>query len=109
MINTLMLSRFFLVLLALAAYLGSTAISAAQARNPKSFELFLRDELWPEAEARGIKRSIFLSAFADISPDPVVLASTKTQPEYIKPVGRYLESRVAPEMISSGRRQPAHG
>jgi lytic murein transglycosylase len=77
----------------------------AQVRGSATLERFLQDELWPEAEARGITRPVFLAAFANVSLDPRVLASTKIQPEYTKPVGHYLLSRVAPAMISAGRRQ----
>ena len=98
-------ARLLLPIFTVVAYCGCTSINLAQERSPTSFERFLQDEVWPEAEARGITRPIFLAAFANISPDPQVLALTKTQPEYTKPVGRYLGSRVAPEMISSGRRQ----
>src|SRR4051812_34164069 len=62
------------------------AVDHAQSADPGNFRTFVERELWPEAEARGIRRDVFVAAFADVSPDPQVLALTRKQPEYTKPV-----------------------
>src|SRR5690349_2867760 len=88
--------------------LSSVASAIAQRASDTGFERFLHQELWPQAEANGITRALFDSAFAGVSPDPEVLALTRSQPEYLKPIGRYLASRVADGVIASGRRQAAN-
>lgn len=79
---------------------------ASSRAQPADFANFQR-QLWPEAEKRGITRNVFDAAFANVSPDPKVLALTKRQPEYLTPVARYLGWRVEPGSISAGRRRLA--
>ena len=69
-----------------------------------SFDAFLQ-ELWPDAEARGVKRSTFELAFARLSPDPRVILATRRQPEYGKPVGAYIGSLASKGRIEAGIRQ----
>lgn len=69
-----------------------------------NFEQFVED-LWPRAEAAGVSRRTFRTAFANVKPDPQILAFTKSQPEYSKPVGSYLASRVASGTVSPGLQQ----
>src|SRR5664280_354272 len=58
-------------------------------------------ELWPDAQAKGITRAIFDLALKGVTPDPRVIAATKRQPEYGKPVGAYVNSIVAAGNIQS--------
>ena len=51
-----------------------------------SFGPFLQ-ALWPDASARGITRKTFDAAFAGLTPDPRVAATSLRQPEYGTPVG----------------------
>ena len=69
-----------------------------------NFDAFLQ-ELWPDAEARGVKRSTFELAFAGLSPDPRVILATRRQPEYGKPVGAYVGSLASKGRIEAGIRQ----
>jgi peptidoglycan lytic transglycosylase B len=94
-----------LLILTLAAGLGSADAASAQGEST-SFDRFLK-ELWLQAQARGVTRPVFVAAFANLTPDPQVLALTKAQPEYNKPVGPYLASRVAPGTVAAGLRQAA--
>ncbi|EJN13186.1 lytic murein transglycosylase [Bradyrhizobium sp. YR681] len=104
------LARCSGLLAALGLTLVLSAIVApanAESADSGTFRTFLERELWPEAEARGIRRDVFVAAFADVSPDPQVLALTRKQPEYTRPVGRYLGSRIEAGMIAGGRRRLA--
>ena len=89
-----------LLALALACAIPLTAASAQN--EPAGFETFLK-ELWPDAEKRGIHRSTFDAAFAGLTPDARVMALTRRQPEYGKPVGDYLAGMVSKDRIEQGR------
>ena len=47
---------------------------------------------------------MFDAVFANMSPDPRVLALANSAPEYVRPAGTYIASRISAEMIASGRR-----
>jgi lytic murein transglycosylase len=72
--------------------------------NPGPFDAFL-EELWPDAQANGITRRTFALAFAGLSPDPRVIAETRRQPEYGKPVGAYINSVASKSRVETGIRQ----
>ncbi len=91
--------------LALALMLGCATANAQQQPNADdSFASFLQ-QLWPDAKAQGITRATFDAAFAGVTPDPRVIAATKRQPEYGKPVGVYIASLVSPANIAVGKRK----
>jgi lytic murein transglycosylase len=71
-----------------------------------SFSSFLQ-ELWPDAQAKGISRGTFDAAFAGLSSDPRVIAATKRQPEYGKPIGAYVNSIASPARIREGAEKAA--
>ena len=83
--------------LALAAIGSGTADAAAP-----GFSGFLA-ELWPQAHRRGVSRETFDRAFADVTPDPTVLAKTKRQAEFTKSVSAYLAGAVSPSRIETGQ------
>jgi membrane-bound lytic murein transglycosylase B len=82
---------------------GAAAQPSSTASNA-SFEAFLQ-ELWPEAERKGVTRSTFDQAFAGVTPDPRVIMLTRNQPEYGKPVGTYIETMASQARIDAGLRQ----
>jgi membrane-bound lytic murein transglycosylase B len=59
-------------------------------------------ELWPDAQAKGITRANFDLALNGVTPDPRVIAATKRQPEYGKPVGTYINDIVSAGRITRG-------
>jgi peptidoglycan lytic transglycosylase B len=72
------------------------------AQEPKpSFAVFMA-KLWPDAQAKGIARANFDLAFKGVTPDPRVIAATKRQPEYGKPVGDYVNAIVNRRRIADG-------
>ena len=70
----------------------------------QSFAAF-QAELWPDAQAKGITRATFDLALKGVTPDPRVIAATKRQPEYGKPVGAYVNDIVSHGRITRGQRQ----
>ena len=59
-----------------------------------------------DAEARGIARKTFDAAFAELrGPDPDVLARTRRQGEFSRPVWDYLVGAVSPGRIARGQAQ----
>ncbi len=75
------------------------APARAQEQSFAAFEA----ELWPDAQAKGITRTNFELALKDVTPDQRVIAATKRQPEYGKPVGAYIKDAIAPGRIARGR------
>ncbi len=76
---------------------------AARAQTPqKSFAAFAA-ELWPDAQAKGITRATFAVAMQGVTPDARVIAATKRQPEYGKPVGAYVNAVANKRRIAEGQ------
>jgi lytic murein transglycosylase len=99
-----MMARLAFALVAALA-LGSAGGAAAQIAEPtESFQTFLQ-KLWPDAEKRGVTRATFDAVFAGVTPDPRVMALTRRQPEYGKPVGEYLAGMVSKDRIEKGRQK----
>jgi membrane-bound lytic murein transglycosylase B len=66
--------------LAFALALVASLPAGAQDGPPQAFKAFL-EELWPDAQAKGITRATFDLAFAGITPDPRIMGATRRQPE----------------------------
>jgi membrane-bound lytic murein transglycosylase B len=61
------------------------------------------ETLWPLAEARGVSRPTFDSAFAGVAFDPTVVANAGSQPEFVRPIWDYVTSAVSADRIQRGR------
>jgi lytic murein transglycosylase len=92
-----MTARFHLAVAALL--LALTAPSFPQAQPVPAF---LAD-LWTDAQAKGINRSTFDSAMKGFVPDQRVIAATRRQPEYGKPVGDYVNAIVSKRRIADAQ------
>jgi membrane-bound lytic murein transglycosylase B len=79
------------------AFFGAPAY--AQEQTFAAFEA----ALWPDAQAKGITRANFDLALKGVTPDPRVIAATKRQPEYGKPVGAYINDIVSQGRITRGQ------
>ena len=66
------------------------------------FSTFVRD-LWPEAQAAGVSRATFDQAFKGMSPDNSVIAQTRKQSEFVRPVWDYVNGAVTASRVSNGR------
>jgi lytic murein transglycosylase len=83
------------------------AFCCAPARaQEQSFAAFV-SELWPDAQAKGITRATFDLALKGVTPDQRVIAATKRQPEYGKPVGAYVNDIVSRGRIANGQKKAA--
>jgi membrane-bound lytic murein transglycosylase B len=91
-----MFTRFAALTIALA-FLGAPAHAQEQ-----SFAAF-QAALWPDAQAKGITRATFDLALQGVTPDSRVIAATKRQPEYGKPVGAYVNDIVSQGRITRGQ------
>jgi membrane-bound lytic murein transglycosylase B len=98
----------------LRAFIGALALSglafSAFAATPNkitgsqqaAFRGFI-ETLWPLAEARGVSRPTFDSAFAGVTFDPTVVANAGSQPEFVRPIWDYVAGAVTADRIQRGR------
>src|SRR6185436_12139129 len=89
-----------------ALLLAAPALAQEQPKAPADFGPFLQT-LWPDASARGITRKTFDAAFAGLTPDPRVIATTVRQPEYGTPVGIYVNRMASAARIDGAARKAA--
>src|SRR5882757_10015334 len=102
---TSILAHAFVVTLVLSggALAASAPVSNKGAGSPQvAFRGFI-EMLWPLAEARGVSRATFDSAFVGVTFDPKVAASAESQPEFVRPIWDYVTSAVSPDRIERGR------
>jgi membrane-bound lytic murein transglycosylase B len=99
------LAHAFIVTLGLsgAAFsAGAAAPGQVAGSQQAAFRGFI-EMLWPLAEARGVSRATFDSAFAGVAFDPTVIASAASQPEFVRPIWDYVSSAVSADRIQRGR------
>jgi membrane-bound lytic murein transglycosylase B len=90
----------FLLTFTLAAAGLSAGATDAVARQ--TFEQWI-EGFWPTARAAGIKRETYDRAFHGLTPDPKVIESATYQPEYVKPVGEYVDRVVSEKRMATGK------
>ena len=88
----------YLAILAVFLFLQGTQTDA----QDQSFAAFTAD-LWTDAQAKGISRATFETALRGVTPDERVIAATKRQPEYGKPVGDYVNAIVSSRRIADAQ------
>ena len=59
--------------------------------------------LWPAAKGAGVTRATFDRAFAGFTPDPEVVEAANFQPEYVKPIGEYIDRAVSDKRVETGK------
>lgn len=91
---------FYLMVCAVAVV---TRPAAAQTRDA-GFAAFL-EQLWPDAQARGVSRATFDAAFDGVTPNPALLKQTHAQNEFTRTAGDYLTSAVNARRVADARRQ----
>jgi membrane-bound lytic murein transglycosylase B len=87
-----------LILGAGSAALLVAAYPAAGQANSKCVE-----SLWPSAKSAGITRGTFDRAFQGFSIDPEIIELATYQPEYVKPIGEYIDRAVSEKRITIGK------
>src|SRR5712691_3221067 len=65
------------------------------------------ERFWPTAKAAGITRATYDRAFAGVTPDPEVIEQANFQPEYVKPIGEYMDRVVSDKRIEMGKQKLA--
>jgi lytic murein transglycosylase len=100
--------RLVTLLLALAATVGIARADpiADAAASSARVSAFL-DALWTDAHKRGITQATFDQALGGFTPDARVIAATQREPEYVKPVGQYVDAVAAKARIASGAAKAA--
>jgi membrane-bound lytic murein transglycosylase B len=88
----------YLAVFAVFLFLQGTQAYAQE----QSFAAFTA-ELWTDAQAKGISRATFDAALRGVTPDERVIAATKRQPEYGKPVGDYVNAIVSNRRIADAQ------
>jgi lytic murein transglycosylase len=70
------------------------------------FENFV-EGLWPAARSRGVSRATFDEAFRGVAPDPKIIALTKKQSEFVRPIWDYVEGAISAQRLERGRAMSA--
>lgn len=76
--------------------------AATRPAQQDDFQGFLA-RLWPDAQKQGIRRKTFDLAFSGVSPDPSIIALTKKQSEFVKPIWSYLDGAISAARLERGR------
>jgi membrane-bound lytic murein transglycosylase B len=87
--------------LALLAALSAVPERAAAAQ---SFAAWV-EGFWPVARGAGIARETYDRAFKGLTPDPKVIEAANFQPEYVKPIGEYIDRVVSEKRIATGKQK----
>ena len=86
----------------LAVAIVLMALCAPCSAQEQALSGFL-DALWTDAHAKGISRATFDAAMKGFAPDQRVIAATRRQPEYGKPVGDYINAIVSKRRIADAQ------
>ena len=82
----------------------STLLATLLVVGPARAEPCIEALVGPAVEA-GVPRDLAQAQLGTLAPDPEVLAATKNQAEFTKPVWAYVEASVTPEKIAEGQRK----
>ena len=63
------------------------------------------EQFWPTARSAGITRATYDRAFKGLTPDPKVIEAANFQPEYVKPIGEYIDRVVSDKRITLGKQK----
>src|SRR5215218_9371326 len=74
----------------------------AQEVPQAGFQRFVQG-LWPEARARGVSQITFNEAFQGVEPDAKIIALTRKQSEFVRPIWDYINGSISTERLKRGR------
>ena len=86
-----------------AALLALAVPGIAAAASPQACV----EGLWPAAKSAGVTRATFDLAFKGFTPDPEVVEAANFQPEYVKPIGEYIDRAVSDKRVEIGKQKLA--
>jgi membrane-bound lytic murein transglycosylase B len=92
----------FLISLSLLPAAGGSRAQAQPMPADGDFQRFV-EALWPEARSRGVSRATFDDAFHGIAPDPKIIALTKKQSEFVRPIWDYINGSISAQRLERGR------
>lgn len=104
-VPALLFAAFLAASLGLTPVMGQSSTAAKQAQGAAQqgdFQGFLT-RLWPDAQKQGISRKTFDLAFRGVTPDPAIIALTKKQSEFVKPIWSYLDNAISQSRLERGR------
>jgi membrane-bound lytic murein transglycosylase B len=93
----------FILGLSLSAGMGGAAPAApAQETSQAGFQHYV-EGLWPAAKARGVSRATFNEAFQGVSPDAKIVALTRKQSEFVRPIWDYINGAISAQRLKRGQ------
>jgi len=98
-----LLGALFLGLSFAIGFDGTLGVVCAQ---DAGFQRFVQG-LWPAARARGVSRATFDEAFRGVEPDPKIIALTKRQSEFVRPIWDYINGSISAQRLERGRQMAA--
>ena len=85
---------------------GAAPAAHAQEASQAAFGRFVQG-LWPAAKARGVSRGTFDRAFQGVEPDPKIIALTRKQSEFVRPIWDYINGAISAQRLERGRQMAA--
>ena len=85
---------------------GAAPAAHAQEASQADFGRFVQS-LWPAAKARGVSRGTFDRAFQGVEPDPKIIALTRKQSEFVRPIWDYINGDISTQRQERGRQRAA--
>ena len=85
---------------------GAAPAIQAQEDSGAGFGRFVQS-LWPAAKARGVSRGTFDQAFEGVEPDPKIIALTRKQSEFVRPIWDYIDGAISAQRLDRGRQMTA--
>jgi lytic murein transglycosylase len=76
--------------------------ATASTQGQAEFRRFV-ESLWPEARQVGVSRATFDEAFRGVVPDPKIVALTKQQSEFVRPIWDYVNGAISQARLQRGR------
>lgn len=83
-------------------YLCTLALMALATPARADFNAFVAS-LWPEAQAAGVTRKTFDNTLQGVKADPSVVAQTRKQSEFVRPIWDYVNGAVTANRVARGR------
>jgi lytic murein transglycosylase len=74
----------------------------AQETSQAGFQRFVQG-LWPAAKARGVSRTTFDEAFHGVELDAKIIALTKKQSEFVRPIWDYINGAISAQRLKRGQ------
>ena len=96
------IARSFILIVAFSALAAASLAQPASAAQ--TFAQWV-ERFWPTARAAGITRATYDRAFKGMTPDPKVIEAANFQPEYVKPIGEYIDRVVSDKRIAAGKQK----